>query len=221
LPNLRPAIGVNEPEAISRLVQRLVHLAKYYNVRDLASPDLNAAQKLQVMLTSLSGEAEKEAGSAPIYAPKDKIKMVVKNAQTPGADDDPTRILNITVLDLAPDWSISQIFPEGAAAFEPLDPQGTFEFEFEAFLPDGSSEGLDTIKVFATRSATSFRWLQLPALDQPPPTQAISREAIRDPLEALLASVTGENAITRAIRVTSSPQNRTWTTVNASLHVKG
>jgi hypothetical protein len=50
LPNLRPAIAVNEADAVSRLVSRLVHLAKYYNVRDLAAPESNVAQKLQVTL---------------------------------------------------------------------------------------------------------------------------------------------------------------------------
>jgi hypothetical protein len=29
----------------------------------------------------------------------------------------------VTALDMQPDWGISQIFPTGAAAFEPLNPQ--------------------------------------------------------------------------------------------------
>jgi hypothetical protein len=146
--------------------------------------------------------------------------MVITNTQKPGAPNDPALILNITVLDLAPDWSITQIFPAGAAAFEPLDPGGTFEFEFEALLANGRTEGLDTLKVFATQATTNFRWLQLPALDQPPVADRIQRSAINDPLEKLLASLTGESLATRDIRITSSPQARAWTTAQTDLRVK-
>jgi hypothetical protein len=124
------------------------------------------------------------------------------------------------VLDLAPDWSITQIFPAASAAFEPLDPQGTFEFEFEAFLPNSRSEGTDTFKVFATQSTTNFRWLQLPALDQPPIEDAAQRATISDPLEQLLASITGESMTTRDVRITSSPQTRGWTVAQTDLRVK-
>jgi hypothetical protein len=221
IPNLHPALSVSEPDATARLVQRLVHLAKYYSVRDLSAPDPTVASKLEVTLTSLSSNAEKDAGGAPVYKPNDKIKMVVKNNQTPGEADDPARILNITVLNLAPDWSITQIFPEGAALFEPLDPAQTFEFEFEAFLPDGSLERLDTLKVFATQATTNFRWLQLPPLDQPPAGDAHQRAAITDPLEQLFASITGESIATRDLRVTSSPQSHGWTTAQVELRVQG
>jgi hypothetical protein len=220
LPNLRPPIRVNDADAQARLVSRLVHLAKYANVRELSAPDATAARNLEVTLSTLSGEREKEAGSAPIYKPGEKVKMVIRNTQQPGAANDPGRILNITVLDLGPDWSITQIFPAGAAAFEPLDPEGTFEFEFEAFLPDDRVEGLDILKVFATQATTNFRWLQLPPLDQPPTQDAILRAAINDPLEKLLASIAGESLATRNIRITSSPQTRNWTTAQVELRVQ-
>jgi hypothetical protein len=220
LPNLRPSIRTDAPDALDRLVARLVHLAKFYNVRDITSPDANAASKLHVTLASLSGDAEQHAGGAPIFRPEEKIKLTVHNTQLPGAPNDPTRILNITVLDLAPDWSITQIFPAASAAFEPLDPQGTFEFEFEAFLPNSRSEGTDTFKVFATQSTTNFRWLQLPALDQPPIEDAAQRATISDPLEQLLASITGESMTTRDVRITSSPQTRGWTVAQTDLRVK-
>lgn len=220
IPNLRPPISLSDANALERLVQRLVHLAKYYAVRDLAAPDMSGAQKLEVTLESLTGEAEKEAGNAPIYRPGDKVKFAIKNTQTPGEANDPTLILNITVLDLAPDWSIKQIFPAEAAPFEPLDPGKSFEFEFEAFLADGRTQGVDTLKVFATRATTNFRWLELPALDLPQTKDAIQRAALSDPLESLLATITGERATTRDLRVTSSPQSRSWTTAQVDLRVQ-
>jgi hypothetical protein len=37
-----------------------------------------------------------------------------------------------------------------------------------ASLPKGYRPGRDGLKVFATVGTTNFRWLELPALDQPP-----------------------------------------------------
>jgi hypothetical protein len=222
IPNLRPAIGIHEPNATQHLVQRLVHLAKFYNVRDLVAPDLNVAQLLELKLGAVSGDnvnnAVNRAGGAPIYRPNDKVQLTIKNTQTPGADNDPARVLNITVLDLASDWSITQIYPAGAAASEALDPGKTIPLEFEAYLPDGHSESLDTLKVFATQATTNFRWLQLPALDQP--SAARHRSFIRDPLEQILAAVTGEETTKRAIRLTSGPQAPQWTVAQVELQVK-
>ena len=220
VPNLRPSIAVGAADAEARLVARLVHLAKYANVRELAAPAANVAQKLHVSLVPLTANPARDAGGAPIYQPGDKIKLVVRNDQPPGEKNDPARILNITILNLAPDWSITQIYPAGAAAFEPLDPGGTLEFEFEAYLGNGRTEALDILKVFATQGTTNFRWLQLPALDQPPAPDAIQRAAIGDPLEQLLASLTGETLTTRDLRITSSPQTRAWTTAQVELRVQ-
>ncbi len=219
IPNLRPPIAVDDPAAVGKVVQRLVHLAKYYNVRDLSTPASNITQKLHVALTPVSGDPAHDAGGAPGFRPGDNVKLVVSNTQTPGAANDPARILNITIFDLAPDWSIQQIFPEGGY-FEPLDPGGSFEFEFEAYLPDGRQLGVDTLKVFATQSTTHFRWLQLPALDQPPVQHAIQRAAITDPLEKLLAQFTGETLTTREVRITSGPKSRSWTTAQVELRVQ-
>lgn len=220
IPNLRPPISVSEPNAIERVVQRLVHLTKYYNVRDLTAADADTAQKLRVTLVPLTPDAERDAGGAPIYTQGDKVKMTITNLQSPGAANDPSRILNITVLDLAPDWSITQIFPAAGGAFEPLDPGGTFEFEFEAYLPSSRTVGVDTFKVFATQATTNFRWLQLTALDEPRVDDAIQRAAIGDPLEQLLATITGETLTTRDVRITSSPKARSWTTAQVDLRVE-
>ncbi|MCC6457497.1 MAG: caspase family protein [Caldilineaceae bacterium] len=220
IPNLRPAIGIDEPNAVDRLVQRLVHLAKYQSVRDLAPPDLQGAQKLEVKLAAVANSTANGTGGAPLFRPGDQVKMVIKNTQPAGAANDPRRILNITVLDLASDWSVTQIYPAESADFEPLDPEKTIELEFEAYLPDGSSESLDTLKVFATQATTTFRWLELPALDQPTTHDTQKRSLISDPLEQLLAAVTAEETTTRAIRLTSGPQIPSWTVAQVELQVK-
>lgn len=220
IPNLRPPLAANTPHAAEKLVQRLVHLAKYYSVRDLTAPASSATQKLRVELLPLTGNPTRDAGGAPVYAPGERVKLSITNTQSPGTANDPARILNITLLDLAPDWSITQIFPEGAAFFEPLDPGRSFEFEFEAYLPDGRVVGVDTLKVFATQGTTNFRWLQLPALDQPPQRDSVQRSALDDPLERLLASITGETLTTREVRITSSPKTSNWATAQVELRVQ-
>src|SRR4029078_1381414 len=127
---------------------------------DLSAPGGKTNQKLEVTLHAQADEATSASGSAPIYTAGEKIKLVVRNSQGEGDADDPARILNITVLDLAPDWSITQIYPAGAAAFEALDPQASLELDFPATLPAGKASGTDTLKVFATQNTTNFRWLE-------------------------------------------------------------
>ena len=152
-------------DGVARVVQRLIHLAKYRNVQDLAAADAAAQQTLKVELVG----APAGAGEAPIFRPGDKVTLRITNLQPPNPADpnDPARILNVTVLDLAPDWSIQQIYPSQAGAFEPVQPGATIPLELEAYLPAGYGESTDIVKVFATRATTQFRWLELPALDQP------------------------------------------------------
>jgi hypothetical protein len=76
--------------------------------------------------------------------------------------------LNIVVLDLQPDWGITQIYPsEGGANLFTLDCGDSFDLPFNAQLPDGIEEGTVVLKVFATFAAADFHCLELPPLDQP------------------------------------------------------
>ena len=223
LANLRPAIKTDEPDAVKRLVERLVHLAKFYNVRELVAPNVQVAERLEVTLTrepAVAGNAGESSGGVPIFHPGDEVKLTIKNTQPPGAANDPARILNVTVLDLASDWSITQIYPSGAGAFQSIDPGQVIPLEFEAYLPDGYTDNVDTLKIFATQATTNFHWLELPPLDQPAQRNQIRRSLITDPLEKLLATVTDEETTERAIRLTSSPQDPGWTVAQVELQVK-
>jgi len=217
LPNLRPALAVADPGSAARVVARLIHLAKYRNVQDLAVADKAAPQKLRVELVGVPADA----GEAPIFRPGDKVTLQITNLLSPNAADlsDPSRILNITVLDLASDWSIQQIYPSQAGAFEPVQPGASLPLELDAYLPDGYTESTDIVKVFATRATTQFRWLELPALDQPD-TRSKTRGLITDPLEQMLAQITGGQAPTRAIRVTNAPGDAGWAVGQVEVRVK-
>jgi hypothetical protein len=217
VPNLRPAVRADASDAAARIVARLVHLAKFRNVQGLDMPDPATRAKLKVELTT---DRPAAGGGAPVLRPGDTAMLKITNTQArnPANPDDPERVLNISVLDLMSNWSIAQIYPE-TAAFEPLDPGETKSIELEASLDEGMQAATDILKVFATQATTSFQWLQLPALDQPV-ARGRKRGAIADPLEAVLASVTAEQATTRAVKLARTGGNRGWTTAQVEMRVE-
>lgn len=210
IPNLKPALRIDNEGAISQLVKRLVHLTQYRNVQMLDMPDPKMAAKLIVV-----------SDAKIVNRPGDEGKIVITNAQSPNPEnaDDPTCFLNITVLALSSDWSITQIYPE-TGGFEPLPPGEDIPLPLDIDLDEGQTEGWDIIKVFATQSTTNFRWLELPSLDQPIRREITKRSLITDPLERMIASVTKEGTETRAVRLKSSPRrDRGWTVTQVDIRV--
>lgn len=202
LPYINPPLVVGEEGNLTKLVERLVHLAQFRNVQMLDMPDPDAASKLEV---AIDGKR--------VNKPGDKFRIHITNTQEPNPHnpDDPSRMLNVTVLTLSSDWSISQFYPQGAGWFQEVRPGETIWLDVDPYLPEGQTESLDIFKIFATRSATNFRWLELPTLDE-----SIKRSAARspsgDPLEQLLAMATGEQTELRAVRLNaSSHQEKGWT----------
>jgi hypothetical protein len=201
--------------AATQLVDRLVHLARYRNVQELDAPDAQARQKLRVEVLH-DGQP---VGATPVFKPGDIITLRITNAQQPGTLNDAARMLNVSVLALDSDWSISQVYPAGAGLFEPLDPGQTLPLEFEAYLREGETANQVTFKIFATRETTSFRWLELPPLGQPATRAVATRGVPDDPLEQLLAALTGdESKATRAVRLRNAPKG--WTMAQVALQVE-
>jgi hypothetical protein len=157
LPNLRQALKSDRLDTPARLINRLVHLTKYNNVRKLMNDD--AASPLAGKLF-VEFDAVDAAGGVPTFRAGDWLNVRIRN--------DYSQALNVTVLDLRPDWGITQIYPARAGLFEPFDPGQEVLLPLCAELPPGYEEGLDIIKVFATVGVPNFRWLELPALDEPP-----------------------------------------------------
>jgi hypothetical protein len=161
-----------------------------------------------------------DAGNTPVLEPSEWTFLRIKNL-LPKVDDrnNPSRnVLNVTVLDLQPDWGISQIFPTGAAAFEPLDPQQEVMIPLQAGLPEGYETGADVIKVFATAGATDFRVLELPALDQPPVKKG-KRNASTNPLDNLLSAITADQPSKRNLKPGANP-SREWVTAQVEVRVE-
>jgi hypothetical protein len=105
-------------------------------------------------------------------------------------------------------------------SFEPVDPDNEIFVPLEVNLPDGYKNGNDIIKVFATLDQTSFRSLELPALDQPSTkAKEVSRGNIpSSPLEQLMATITKDKPATRNVNLSSTP-SKEWTTTQIEINV--
>ncbi|MBK6433777.1 hypothetical protein [Candidatus Amarolinea dominans] len=90
IPNLRPPVKA-DAAGVGKVVQRLVHLSKYANVRELDVPDKSAPQNIEI---AISGAQSVTDGSAPTYRDGDRVKLTITNTQQPNPADpnDPGRM---------------------------------------------------------------------------------------------------------------------------------
>jgi hypothetical protein len=190
IPNLRPVLKTSDPEAPRKVIERLSHLVKFNNVSELDnnSPFSTISQKLVVELVErpkdfVPGEPTKpqnynSLGQSVAVHQEDWAFLRIANGYS--------AVLNITVLDLQPDWGISQIFPGRAASFETLDPGRDIMLPMRVRLPNDFEQGRDIIKVFATLTPTDFRCLEMAAQGEPELNTAV-RGIPENDLEEFLA----------------------------------
>jgi hypothetical protein len=228
--NLRPDIGIGEKNSAMHVVQRILHMVKYRNIQELDNRDPMSplARKLVVELAGVQADFDPAdqpkpepfdaPGNTPVIKVNEWTFLRIRNNLTLDKPNDPSRILNVTVLDLRPDWGITQIYPSGAGFFEPLDPGQEILLPLRASLPNNYKEGTDIIKVFATLGTTNFRWLELPSLDQLTGS-VTTRGTPNDPLEQLLIAVSSQALKTRNLDVTAYP-SREWITAQIEVHIK-
>ncbi len=168
LPNVS-AVPIDDPKEV---VYRLEHLARYFNVLELASPDAlsRLAGKLEVKLLHTPDEPFDELGGTATVMENEPYYLLIRNLFEPEG-----YTMNITVLNLAPDWSIQRLIPPDDQKQFELGPGETLLIDqgrgqralpaLRSAVPDGASEALDILKVFATTDTTSYDSLQLLALD--------------------------------------------------------
>ena len=218
IPNIRPALSVKNasPEAV---VQRLVHLARYANVRELDNnaPQAELARKITV---ELIGKATEYVEGKKPHMRSVKNRPRVNNGEWAflRVKNNYSTAVNITVLDLQPDWAISQIYPARGAAFELLEPGRDLLLPMEMTLPPNYDRGTDIIKVFVTVEPTSFRWLELPTLDQPEFVENV-RGVPANELENLLLAFSPLGAKTRNATVAISAAT-SWTAHQVEIEVR-
>jgi Caspase domain len=212
--NLLFPIKVDEPEATKKLINRLIHVARYESILDLDNEDafapLNGKLKVELVRSVKRQPIILNAdGKVPVLEEQEKdVYLVIRNESN--------RTLNITVLNLDANFSISQFYPEGTD-YEPVDAGQNIRRELKLSLPQNSQEAVNVIKVFATVNGTNFQFLELPALDQ-------SRKGVEHPepmntLEQLLAAVVDENNPQREITVVINASEE-WTTEKVELILK-
>jgi len=213
LKNLLFSIKVDEPKAEEKLINRLIHVARYESILALDNEDAFATLngKLKVEL----GKSEKRefipfstGDNVPILEEEENFLVRIYHEYN--------GTLNIAVLILQPDFSIIKFYPKGIT-YEPVDLGQSKGTSIKLGLPENYQEGVYIIKVFATVDGTNFNFLELPALDQ-------SRKGVEHPepknaLEQLLAAVVDEDNPHRKITVVTDASEE-WTTEKVEVVVK-
>lgn len=201
LQNLRPPVKVYEDNAQKRVIDRLSHVVKYTNVRELDNNDPTSRISQKLIVELVSAPPDFKPGSAirpqPLAAIGPTLTVVNGNwAFLRIRNDYDPHALNVTVLDLQPDWAISQIYPARSGSYEVIDPGRELILPLHLTLPEGYEAATDIIKVFATIDTTSFRSLELSALDKP----AMQRSSLGsgNALEAFLANFDSPQSIRAA-----------------------
>ncbi len=88
-----------------------------------------------------------------------------------------------------------------------------------ADLPKGYQQGTDVIKAIAAVEGTSFRWLELPALDQAPaPTRALAKGPA-NPLEELMKAFASDQPTRQVVNLTA-PKGKSWGTAEVEVRVR-
>ena len=155
--NLRPALSINDPGAPQKVVERLVHLAKYQSVQALDNPASDLTDYLEFGLCDRNKQPFRDPQNVDLK-PKEVSYLKIKNtyAQT----------LNVAVLDMEPTWEISQVPIQGdVSSFIPLDSGQEAFTKLRLQLPENYQQTKETLKIFATKGLANFQWLILPSLD--------------------------------------------------------
>lgn len=223
-PNLHPAIKINEGNATENLITRLVHLTKFHTIQYLKSPET---------LSPLTGKIMIEAFAAPADAkndqpPTDKQPLpVVHGIPTVKHGDriylnirnEWNKSVNIAVLMLDVDWSIVQALPTSnlgqTLVLEPGQSKSIWRAP-KAFLLPGYNEGINIFKVFAATGDASFRYLELPPLDNP--FRSVVTRATLNPLEELLADSNADQPASRGFEFVAEV-SKEWTVIELAVKI--
>ncbi|MGD1701676.1 caspase family protein [Dapis sp. BLCC M229] len=202
-------IKVDEAEASQKLINRLIHIAKYQSILDLDNdvfaPDINGKLKLEL------GNKSKNRDFLPLETDNNNLYELEEEENVYlRISNESNLTLNVTALILQADLSILRFYPQGKP-YDVVEPGQTRETEEEISisLPENYQEGIDVIKVFATMDATNFQILELPALDQS--RKGFGNQQPTNALEELLAAVVDEDSPQRNMKIKTSASKK-WTT---------
>jgi hypothetical protein len=201
------------------LIRRMMHLSKYLKVYELENFDPNSPLRSKISVELLGSQAEYLMGNRPAPQPFPQgpalPKLKTGEWTFVKIQNNSLQVLNFTVLDLRPNWSIRQIYPAGAALYEPVDPGQSLTLPLRAALPEGFDQGIDLIKVMATEGPSNFRWLVLPALNHQGDTP-VWRGQPTTKLEILLKTLV-DGAITIRDFESTSVASHEWISVQVEV----
>ncbi|MFL5588391.1 MAG: caspase domain-containing protein [Ktedonobacteraceae bacterium] len=218
--NLRPPLHIGEERSAEQLAQRLTHLAKYRNIQQLDNTDAYSPLAGKLLLTPLGKQSEYHPADLPVPEPfDDPAGILLKDGEwlflrVKNASSQP---LNITAFDLAPDWSITQVFPPDTS-YETFDRGEERTLSLQAVLPPGYEEATDVLKLFATIGSTDFQWLQLSALDRPSRSRGFGGVP-SNPLEELLFALV-EGAPAMRTLIPGVRPTREWVTTQLEVCIQ-
>jgi hypothetical protein len=172
-----PGLHIDSLGASEKLLRRLAHLTNYFNVRDVTNDQYHLDFSVKVggrilettprprtrrrLLSQSSATSTEElVDNQNVYevVEGDYILLLVENSGD-------ARIY-ITLLNLSPTWSVTQIYPRGSTAFEPIEPNMVLEIPIQMSTEDDPYGNIDIFKVYASTETTSFHSLQLPTIDE-------------------------------------------------------
>lgn len=167
--NLLPALKIDDPEAPKKIVQRLVHIAKYQTIQELSNQFSDLTNQLEVELLTQPKWRPGMPKKPQVFS--DPTNIIVKSGEYLflRIKNISSQVLNITVVDLEPTWAISRFQLENQERiFYPFNPNEEKLIPFSLKLPNTErySKSRETLKVFATIQNNDFRWLELPSLDE-------------------------------------------------------
>lgn len=162
LPNVAPVRAVRG--APYEVVRRLDHLVKFRSLSAVENPE--PPHWLEIGL-ELCGD---DPSASPVPFPAGGLNLKCGEGATLRIVNRSSLRLDFAVLDLAPDYSVTQLLPpRKTLSLLPIDPGECHEMRVEGCLPEPLQEGVDILKIFATRGTVSYRWLELPPLGKPDP----------------------------------------------------
>jgi len=223
---IRPRLLTSDPAAARQVVDRLTHLARFQAVQTLENPDPMSPLLGQVVVELLKTPPDFKRGQATDgfkpYPTSAVPKLKEKEWVVLSVSNNFGKPVNLTILDLSSDWSVSFIDLAGQRSF-PVGTNGVpFRLPLQAGLPNGQEKGTDMLKVIATVDPPpAFELLTLPALDQPIPRASERGAATRSagPLTALLAAAGADRPTSRSLSAGSQPSNG-WSVNQVKIEVR-
>jgi Caspase domain len=222
--NIYPPLKIDAADAAAKLVQRLLHLAKYQFSQSIDNADSDSPLAGKLIIKWLGTSDTYDAGD-PIPTGAELQKFTDPNKPMVKVGDyifleicnDSSDPLNVAVLNFEADWSISQIHPSRSTEqFITLEKGKSLIIPLKPTIEGEGNEIENTVKVFATKDQANFRWLELPSLDLQIASKSITRSA--NPLDALLSAISNDQPKTRKLTVAASP-SREWTTQQVILTI--